>query len=240
MWVAGEDGCVQCKRKAKGCVDGEAPERWSWGSPVQDFPPSDHFGLGHLERGLRTLGFLSREADEGALGREYARLAWDLRQAWGVVRESPPFLYADGSVIARQSPVPLEGARIVGPAEVLDLEADEVQLALEASRQEGRRQELLAGQSAGAGSSCDVVPDVLREVVEARVPSLVPDVDTRVDTEVPPEREVKTEVPLQEEEVGTGVPTKEVETEVPLQEEDGGVGVLPEKELEENSQVPLK
>ena len=106
-WVAGEDGCVQCKSKAKGCVDGEAPERWSWGSPVQDFPPSDHFGLGHLERGLRTLGFLSREADEGALGREYARLAWDLRQAWGVVRESPPFLYADGSVIARRSPVPL-------------------------------------------------------------------------------------------------------------------------------------
>ena len=57
--MAGEDGCVQCKSKAKGCVDGEAPERWSWGSPVQDFPPSDHFGLGHLERGLRTLGFLS-------------------------------------------------------------------------------------------------------------------------------------------------------------------------------------
>ena len=172
-WVAGEDGCVQCKSKAKGCVDGEAPERWSWGSPVQDFPPSDHFGLGHLERGLRTLGFLSREADEGALGREYARLAWDLRQAWGVVRESPPFLYADGSVIARRSPVPLEGARIVGPAEVLDLEADGVQLALEASRQEGRRQELLVGQSAGAGSSRDVVPEVPREVVEARAPSLV-------------------------------------------------------------------
>ena len=240
-WVAGEDGCVQCKSKAKGCVDGEAPERWSWGSPVQDFPPSDHFGLGHLERGLRTLGFLSREADEGALGREYARLAWDLRQAWGVVRESPPFLYADGSVIARRSPVPLEGARIVGPAEVLDLEADGVQLALEASRQEGRRQELLAGQSAGAGSSRDVVPEVPREVVEARAPSLVPDLDTRVGTEVPPEREVEAEVPLQEEEVGTEVPPeKEVETEVPLQEEDGGAGVLPEKELEENPQVPLE
>ena len=42
--------------------NGEAPERWSWGSPVQDFPPNNHFGLGHLERGLRTLGFLSREA----------------------------------------------------------------------------------------------------------------------------------------------------------------------------------
>ena len=261
-WVAGEDGCVQCKSKAKGCVDGEAPERWSWGSPVQDFPPSDHFGLGHLERGLRTLGFLSREADEGALGREYARLAWDLRQAWGVVRESPPFLYADGSVIARRSPVPLEGARSVGPAEATDLEAAGVQLALEASRQEGRRQELLAGQSAGAGSSRDVVPEVPREVVETRVPSLVPDVDTRVGTEVPSERDVETEVPLQEEELGTGVPPekeaetevplqeeevgtevppeKEVETEVPLQEEDGGAGVLPEKELEENPQVPLE
>ena len=219
-WVAGEDGCVQCKSKAKGCVDGEAPERWSWGSPVQDFPPSNHFGLGHLERGLRTLGFLSREADEGALGREYARLAWDLRQAWGVVRESPPFLYADGSVIARWSPVPLEGARVVGPAEVMDLEAAEVQLALEASRQEGRRQELLAGQSAGAGSSRDVVPEVPREVVEARAPSLVPDPATRVGTEVAPERDV--------------------ETEVPLQEEDGGVGVLPEKEREEKPQVPLE
>ena len=171
---------------------------------MQDFPPNDHFGLGHLERGLRTLGFLSREADEGALGREYARLAWDLRQAWGVVRESPPFLYSDGSVIARRSPVPLEGARVVGPAEVMDLEAAEVQLALEASRQEGRRQELLAGQSAGAGSSRDVVPEVPREVVEARAPSLVPDLDTRVGTEVPPEREVEAEVPLQEEEVGTG------------------------------------
>ena len=240
-WVAGEDGCVQCKSKAKGCVDGEAPERWSWGSPVQDFPPSDHFGLGHLERGLRTLGFLSREADEGALGREYARLAWDLQQAWGVVRESPPFLYADGSVIARRSPVPLEGARVVGPAEVMDLEAAGVQLALEASRQEGRRQELLAGQSAGAGSSRDVVPEVPREVVEARAPSLVPDLDTRVGPEVPPEREVEAEVPLQEEEVGTEVPPeKEVETEVPLQEEDGGAGVLPEKELEENPQVPLE
>ena len=203
-WVAGEDGCVQCKSKAKGCVDGEAPERWSWGSPVQDFPPSDHFSLGHLERGLRTLGFLSREADEGALGREYARLAWDLRQAWGVVRESPPFLYADGSVIARRSPVPLEGARVVGPAEVMDLEAAEVQLALEASRQEGRRQELLAGQSAGAGSSRDVVPEVPREVVEARIPSLVPDVEMRVGMEVPPEREVETEVLLQEEEDGAG------------------------------------
>ena len=158
--------------------------------------------------------------------------------------------------------MPLEGARIVGPAEVLDLEADGVQLALEASRQEGRRQELLAGQSAGAGSSRDVVPEVPREVVEARVPSLVPDVDTRVGTEVPserdvetevplqggelgtgvpPEKEAETEVPLQEEEVGTEVPPeKEVETEVPLQEEDGGAGVLPEKELEENPQVPLE
>ena len=46
--VAGEDGCVQCKSKVKGCVDGEAPERWSWGSLVQDFLPNDHFGLGHL------------------------------------------------------------------------------------------------------------------------------------------------------------------------------------------------
>ena len=128
----------------------------------------------------------------------------------------------------------------MGPAEAVDLEAAGVQLALEASRQEGRRQELLAGQSAGAGSSRDVVPEVPREVVEARVPSLVPDVDTRVGEEVPPERDVETEVPLQEEEVGTGVPPeKEVETEVP-QEEDSGAGVLPEKELEENPQVPLE
>ena len=38
-----------------------------------------------------------------------------------------------------------------------------------------------------------------------------------------------------------GVPTeKEVKTEVPLQEEDGGAGVLPEKVLEENPQVPLE
>ena len=95
--MAGEDGCVQCKSKAKGCVDGEAPERWSWGNLVQDIPPNDHFGLGHLERGLCTLGFLSREADEGALDCKYTRLAWDLRQAWGVVQESPPFLYTDGA-----------------------------------------------------------------------------------------------------------------------------------------------
>ena len=80
-----------------------------WGGPgaVVVGEPSDHFGLCHLECGLVTQGFLSRETGEGALGHKYTQLAWDLRQAWGVVWESTLFLYADGSVIVRWSPVPL-------------------------------------------------------------------------------------------------------------------------------------